>query len=75
MDIYTPNLREAYKKSTIQVPRYQRTGRPISSMTFAGNNCIISANYLPVIRYESLYFNPLEAEKTGENLLWNILFL
>lgn len=45
-------LIRAYHNPSINVDRYPRTGRPITSMKFAGNNCRTGTDYLPVIRYE-----------------------
>lgn len=51
------SLAEAYQNRHIQVPRYPRTGRPITDLPFAGNNCVAKYNYLPVVRYESLHYS------------------
>lgn len=47
----------AYVDSKYPYPRYPRTGHPVSEMPFAGNHCRIGEFYLPVIRYESLFYN------------------
>lgn len=54
----------SYKNPKYSHSRYPRTGRPLSTMTFAGNNCVIGALYLPVIRYEGLYHGPTKADST-----------
>lgn len=57
------SLTKAYREREIEVPRYPRTGRPMSEMTFAGNNCQSGTNYLPVVRYESLYYSAMQPTK------------
>lgn len=51
------DLNTAYRKRDIDVLRYPQTGRPITDMPFAGNNCVRGDDYLPVVRYESLYYS------------------
>lgn len=50
------DLSQAYHEKDIKVPRYPRTGRPVSEMSFAGNNCHTGNKYLPIIRYEDLWY-------------------
>lgn len=49
-------LRIAYLNPKFEYPRYTQTRRPVTKMPFTGNHCVKDAKYLPVVRYEELYF-------------------
>lgn len=49
-------LRIAYLNPRFDHPRYSQTKRPVTRMAFAENHCQSGALYLPVVRYEELYF-------------------
>jgi hypothetical protein len=53
------SLTEAYRNREINIPRYPLTGRPIHDRPFVGTHCVIGSKYLPVVRYESLYYGQL----------------
>lgn len=50
---------DEYKSPTADVPRYPETARPENPMSFAkGDQHTPQGFYLPVVRYEGLYFGP-----------------
>ena len=57
-----------YMVRSYPIPRYQNTSRPKSEMNFAGNKCL-QGQYLPVLRYEGLYYGGKknEDDKDDEN--------
>ena len=46
----------AYENPSYPYPRYSLTKRPIIELEQAGNRCNPKADYLPVVRYDGLYY-------------------
>lgn len=55
IQIHRFELKQAYHRKTQKLNVYPRTRRPISEMSFTGDNCRKGGRYLPVVRYEELY--------------------
>ena len=49
-------INAAYLHKDLPIDRYKQSGRPKASMKFAKSNCP-PGSYLPVVRYEKLYYN------------------